>query len=104
MLDDRLNERITVGDRRQYLEVVVAQEPYQTVAQERQVLGDDYAHGSSAVRMVGPPGGLTTRSVPSSASTRPLSPRSPPPSGSAPPTPSSMMSMRSTGPRRAIRI
>ena len=47
-------------------------------------------------RVVGPPAGLTTRSVPSSAPTRCSSPVSPLPAGSAPPRPSSTTSATST--------
>ena len=46
----------------------------QSVAQQREVLGDHYPQGSSALTVVGPPRGLITCSVPSSASTRRRSP------------------------------
>ncbi len=95
-----------VADRREDLEAVVAQEPLQAVAQQRQILGDHnahrrrpglarrrvvhvYPHGICARTVVGPPLGLITTSVPSSACTRRRNPSSPPPAGSAPPTPSS---------------
>ncbi len=48
--------------------------------------------------------GLATRSVPSSASTRRRRPLRPPPSGSAPPTPSSATSTLSMSPSRIMRI
>ena len=51
-------------------------------------------HGNSAVTAVPAPGGLDTLRRPSSASTRSASPRSPEPhAGSAPPTPSSVISI-----------
>ena len=49
---------------------VVAQQPRQPVAQQREILGDHGAHGSTASITVGPPAGLASRSEPSSASTR----------------------------------
>src|SRR5919109_886491 len=71
------------------LEAHVAQEADEAVAQEREVLGDHDAHGSSALIVVGPPAGLWTVSEPSSASMRRLRPVSPLPAASAPPAPSS---------------
>ena len=53
--------------------------------------------------VVGPPGGLDTSSVPSSASTRLRSPVRPLPSGLAPPRPSSRISTSSRVPRRSTR-
>ena len=66
------------GDCVDDLEAVVAQQPREPVAQQREVLGDHHAHGITARTVVGPPPGLVTTSVPSSASTRW---RSPPQSG-----------------------
>ena len=61
--------------------------------QQRGVLGDHDAHGSTAVTIVGPVAGLDTVNVPRAARTRSSSPRSPVASSSvaavAPPTPSS---------------
>ena len=82
-------ERRAVRDGRDDVEAVVAQQPGQAVAQQREVLGDHNAQGITALIVVGPPAGLTTTSRPSSASTRRASPRRPLPSASAPPAPSS---------------
>src|SRR5262249_20653155 len=87
-----------VADGRHHLDPVVAQQTGEAVSEKRQVLRDHYAHGSSARIVVGPPGGLVTRRLPSSASTRCLSPLSPAPCGSAPPTPSSLTSSSSSPP------
>src|SRR3954451_487404 len=81
--------------------------PYErrdALAHERAVVRDHDAHGRSAVITVPIPGGLRTRSVPSSAATRPASPWSPlPPVSSAPPTPSSVISTTATPSRRETR-
>ena len=66
-----------VGDRIDDLEPVVAEQARQPVAQQREILGDQDAHGSSAWTVVGPPGGLVTVNRPSSASTRRRRPASP---------------------------
>src|SRR6185437_15923613 len=92
----RLQQRTGVAHGGDHVEAVVAQQALQAVAQQREILGDHYSHGSSARTVVGPPGGLMTRSVPSSASTRRRKPLSPPPSASAPPLPSSWTSTEST--------
>src|SRR5262249_57681056 len=81
------HERIAVGDGADDLESVVTQQAGQPVAEQREVLGDHYAHGRTARTVVGPPTGLVTSSVPSTASTRRASPRSPLPLASAPPAP-----------------
>src|SRR5581483_4891105 len=71
----------------------VGQESGQPRPQQDGVFGDHDAHGSSTVRMVGPPGGLTIRSVPSTAWTRSARPARPVPRlVSAPPMPSSVTS------------
>ena len=44
-----------------HVEARVAQQAREAVAQQREVLGDHDAHGSSARTMVGPPAGLATR-------------------------------------------
>ena len=69
-----VHERVAVPDRRDDLDLVVAQEAGQAVAQQREILGDHGAHGSTASITVGPPSGLAIRSEPSSASTRCRSP------------------------------
>ena len=51
-------------DRRDDLEAVVAQQPGETVAEEREILGDHDAHGSSALTVVGPAGGALDRERP----------------------------------------
>ena len=96
-----MDERVGVVDRRDDLEAVRLEQAHHPVAQEREVLGDHDPHGSSTRTIVGPPRGLVTASVPSSASTRRRSPVRPPPAGSAPPRPSSSISTASASPRRA---
>ena len=87
---DARDQRRAVRDGRDDVEAVVAQQPGQAVAQQREVLGDHNAQGITALIVVGPPAGLTTTSRPSSASTRRASPRRPLPSAFAPPAPSSV--------------
>ena len=55
---DRVHERVAVADRRDDVEAVVAQEPRQAVAQQREILGDHDPHGITALIVVGPPAGL----------------------------------------------
>ncbi len=45
---DLADQRLAVGDGRHDLDPVVAQQTGEAVAQQREVLGDHYAHGSSA--------------------------------------------------------
>ena len=45
---DLAHQRLAIGDGGDHLDLVVAQQPGEPVAQQRQVLGNDYAHGSSA--------------------------------------------------------
>src|SRR5262249_43216654 len=97
---DRARERVAVGHRRDDVEAVVAQQPRQPVAQQREILRDHDPHGITALIVVGPPAGLVTSSDPSSASTRRRSPASPLPVGSAPPLPSSTISTTSLSPSR----
>ena len=52
------------------LEAAILEQADQTLAQQREVLGDHDPHGSSALSVVGPPAGLSTTSDPSSARTR----------------------------------
>ena len=69
--------------------------------EEGVVLGEDKAHGTSMVTIVGPPTGLDTPIVPSNADSRRITPRIPVPvSGSAPPTPSSPTLDAGARPRR----
>src|SRR5207244_717859 len=102
--DDLPNERVAVCDGCNHVEAVVAQQPRQPVAQQREVFGDHYSHGSSVRTVVGPPWGLSSASVPSRASTRRFRPCSPEPVGSAPPTPLSTTATTSRSPLRTIRI
>src|SRR5262249_36321081 len=101
---DLAQQRVSVAHGRDDLEAVVAQEALQAVAQEREVLGDHYPHGMSALISVGPPSGLATRSVPSSASIRRRRPLRPLPFGFAPPMPSSATSTVSMSPSRRMRM
>ena len=57
---DRSHECVAVGDSRDDLEPVVAEQSRESVAQERQVFGDHDPHGITARTVVGPPGGLVT--------------------------------------------
>src|SRR4051794_34726048 len=76
------------------VEARVLEQPGDALAQQDTVVGDDYAHGISALRMVPRPGGLSSSSRPSRAATRSASPRRPEPRlGSAPPMPSSATSI-----------
>jgi hypothetical protein len=65
------------------------QHPGQAVPQEKEVFGNDNAHGISMVTAVGPPGGLLIASTPSKTASRRSMPRSPLPRdgsfGAAPP-------------------
>src|SRR5690349_20717362 len=70
--------------------------------QQHVVLGDHHPHGSSTAIVVGPPAGLSTSTVPSSASARRRIPARPVPRrSSAPPTPFSMIA---TDNRSAVRL
>src|SRR5262249_19562145 len=89
---DGFDEGVAVRDRCGDVEAVVVEQAREPVAEEGEVLGDHDAHGSSALIVVGPPFGLVTASVPSSASTRRFSPVRPLPDAAAPPRPSSSIS------------
>src|SRR4051812_46701135 len=83
---------------------LAAHEGHDALSQQRAVVGDHDAHGSSAVTTVPSPGGLRTRRFPSSAATRSASPWRPVPAdSSAPPTPSSAISITIAPLRRATR-
>ena len=79
-----VDERVAVVDGGDDLEAVVAQQPRQPVAQQREVLGDHDPHGSTARSVVGPPGGLDDRAS-RRAPRRGAQPVSPVPAASAPP-------------------
>src|SRR5215207_3537333 len=82
----------------------LAQERGEAVANDQVVVGDHDAHGSSALTVVPPPGGLETCSSPSSASSRSSRPRRPEPrEASAPPMPLSATSIVMLVPLRATR-
>ena len=82
-----------VGHPGDHLVAGVGQDPLDACPQQRGVLGDHDAHGSTAVTIVGPVAGLDTVNVPRAARTRSSRPRRPVASSSAvtsaPPTPSS---------------
>ena len=80
MLGDRLEQLVGVRHGRDDLELAVGEQPGQPVPQQHRVLGDHDSHGSSAVMTVGPPGGLSMISVPSTDAARCMRPRE---SGSA---------------------
>src|SRR3954452_11723325 len=98
-------ETLRAARLRDHVDPGAAQEEFDACAGEQAVVRDHDPHGSSAMTTVPVPGGLTTRRLPCSASTRSASPRSPePPASSAPPTPSSATSILATGPVRQTRI
>ena len=77
-----------------HLEPGLAEQRGDPLADEQVVVRDHDPHGSSALTVVPAAGRADTRSRPSSASTRSASPRSPlPRASSAPPTPSSAISI-----------
>src|SRR4051794_19361897 len=88
---DQLLRVLRLGDD---LDAFAAEERSDALAHEPAVVGDHDPHGSSAVTTVPAPRGLRMRRVPSSAATRSASPWRPVPAvSSAPPTPSSAISM-----------
>src|SRR3954451_23158063 len=92
LAEDCVDERVAVLHRIHDVEVVVAEEARQPVAEQCEVLGDHDAHGITARTIVPPPARLSTASMPSSAPTRRSRPRNPFPEASAPPRPSSATS------------
>ena len=104
VLVDRGEQLLRVGRLGDDLDALAAHERRDALAQQPAVVGDHDPHGSSAVTTVPAPGGLRMRSVPSSAATRSASPWSPVPAvSSAPPTPSSAISMTAVPFRRETR-
>src|SRR5439155_382035 len=85
------------------LDLVLAEQRDQALAEQQRVLGDHDPHGSSSSIVVPAPRGELIRSSPSSAATRARSPARPPPAGSAPPGPSSETSTRRTSSPPLIR-
>ena len=88
---DGPEQLLAVVGLRDDLDADVGQQAHQPAAQQHRVLGDQDAHGSSRTTEVGPPGGLSTWTVPSTALARSRRPASPPPGCAvAPPCPSSL--------------
>ena len=90
---DVLEELVGVAGLGDDVDPAVGEEAGEALADDDGVVGEDHPHGIAAVTRVPWPGALSTRRWPSRASTRSRSPRSPAPSGSAPPTPSSVTSI-----------
>src|SRR5690348_12866162 len=93
-VDDRNVRRGRVDERKQALgvaglpgdfEAALDEQPSEAFAEQQRVVGERYAHGSSALTHVPPPGGLTTVNTPSSDATRSASPRRPVPTSIAAP-------------------
>ena len=70
MLVDHAQHRLAVADRGNNVEARLDQQPRQPFAQQHGVLGYHDSHGSSTVKTVGPPTGLSMRKVPSTPPTR----------------------------------
>src|SRR3954453_4074880 len=86
-----------------HLKPRIHQQPRHTLPQQHRIIRQHYSHGITDDTQVPEPL-LRTASIPSRASTRSASPRRPvPPSGSAPPTPSSETSIVALPSKRMIR-
>src|SRR4051795_4452798 len=104
VLVDRGDQLVGVVGLGDDVDAFAAQERGDALAHQPAVVGDHDSHGSSAVTTVPAPSGLRMRSVPSSAATRSASPCRPVPAvSSAPPTPSSAISMAAMPFRRETR-
>src|SRR5882724_12283755 len=96
MVGHRAQQLVGVPHRRHHIEPAVGQQLGETLPQQHRVLSYHDSHGNSTVMIVGPPGGLSTMSVPSTAAARCASPSRPDPvSKDAPPRPSSRTTIRS---------
>src|SRR3954469_22291984 len=104
VLVNRLEQLVGARGLRDDFDALAAYERCDALADQRAVVRDHDAHGRSAVTTVPTPEGLRMRSVPSSAATRSASPWSPVPAvSSAPPIPSSAISITATPLRRETR-
>src|SRR5207245_233529 len=96
LLGQRLDQLRTGRHGRDHVEAVRGQQVRQAAPEKGEVFGEDNAHGTSSVTVVGPPGGLVRTMSPSNVARRPPTPRNPVPlAGSAPPPPSSTTVTRS---------
>src|SRR5699024_9994342 len=97
----QVGEFVDGGD---HLEALDLEQLGEAGPQERVVLGDDDAHGTSHLTTVGPPWGLEIETVPSNAASRATTPLRPVPSSTlAPPRPSSPTRPRITA-RSCLRL
>ena len=102
---DEREQAVRVGGLTRDVEPPLGQEASETFPEQQRVVGERYAHGSSAVSAVPRPAELSMLSRPSSEATRSESPRRPVPAPiAAPPTPSSRISTISDSARRVIEI
>src|SRR3954471_15190086 len=105
MYVDLTHELVRRGRLGRHVDPGTAQQRRDALAREQVVVRDHDSHGISAVTTVPALGRLKIRSVPWSASTRSAKPRKPdPPESSAPPTPSSAISILASAPDRHTRI
>lgn len=85
------SQAVGIADRCDHLDLLVAQDPYESLPQEQGVVGDYDAHDHEARMVVPPLAGLVMCNEPLWASRRSRSPSSPPfGCGVAPPGPSSV--------------